>query len=105
MVFRILRRNHASGSTRRDCDMASARKTRVQRTLRAFVIEILIYAALVTAYFFAVLHFLGGWLVDLETQHIRVYAVVALLLIIGQAVVLEAVTTTLMRLLRGGRSE
>ena len=77
--------------------MASARKTRVQRTLRAFVIEILIYAALVTAYFFAVLHFLGGWLVDLETQHIRVYAVVALLLIIGQAVVLEAVTTTLMR--------
>jgi hypothetical protein len=73
--------------------------------LRAFAVEIVIYAALVTAYFFAVLHFLGGWLVQLETQHIRVYAVVALLLIIGQAVALEAVTTGLLRLLRGGRSE
>ena len=73
--------------------------------LRAFAVEIVIYAALVTAYFFAVLHFLGGWLVQLETQHIRVYAVVALFLIIGQAVALEAVTTGLLRLLRGGRSE
>ena len=73
--------------------------------LRAFAVEIVIYAALVTAYFFAVLHFLGGWLVQLETQHIRVYAVVSLLLIIGQAVALEAVTTGLLRLLRGGRSE
>ena len=73
--------------------------------LRAFAVEIVIYAALVTAYFFAVLHFLGGWLVQLETQHIRVYAAVALLLIIGQAVALEAVTTGLLRLLRGGRSE
>ncbi len=77
----------------------------MQRTLRAFALELLIYAALVTAYFFAVLHFLGDWLVQLETQHIRIYAFIAILLIIGQAVVLEAVTTGLMRLLRGGRSE
>jgi hypothetical protein len=76
----------------------------MQRTLRAFALELIIYAALVTAYFFAVLHFLGGWLVHLERQHIRAYAAVAILLIIGQAVVLEAVTTGLMRLLRG-RSE
>ncbi len=85
--------------------MAARRKTEVQRTLGAFLIEIIIYGALVTGYFFAVLHFLGGWLVQLETQHIRIYAVVAIVLIIGQAVVLEAVTTGLMRLLRGGRSE
>jgi hypothetical protein len=38
-------------------------------------------------------------------QHIRIYAVVAILLIIGQAVLLEAITTGLLRLLRGGRSE
>ncbi len=80
-------------------------KTEVRQTLRAFAVELLIYAALVTGYFFAVLHFLGGWLVRLETEHIRVYAVVAILLIIGQAVFLEAVTTGLLRLLRGGRSE
>jgi hypothetical protein len=85
--------------------MPASRKTQVKRTLRAFMIELVIYGALVTGYFFAVLHYLGGWLVRLETQHIRVYAVVAILLIIGQAVVLEAVTTGLMRMLRGGRSE
>ena len=80
-------------------------KTEIGRTLRAFVVELLVYAVLVTAYFFAVLHFLGGWLMRLATEHIHTYALVAILLIIGQAVVLEAVTTGLMRLLRGGRSE
>ena len=81
------------------------RSKTVRRTLRAFALELAISAALVTGYFFAVLHFLGDWLVQLETQHIRIYALVAILLIIGQAVVLEAVTTGLLRLLRGGRSE
>jgi hypothetical protein len=80
-------------------------KREVRRTLRAFAVELLIYAALVTAYFFAVLHFLGGWLVRLETEHIHTYAIVAILLIIGQAVVLEAITTGLLRLFRGGRAE
>jgi len=59
--------------------MSQRSKTAVRRTLRAFAFELVIYAALVTGYFFAVLHFLGGWLVQLETQHIRVYAVVAIL--------------------------
>ena len=85
--------------------MGRRSKTAVRRTLRAFALELVIYAALVTGYFFTVLHFLGGWLVQLETRHIRVYAVVAILLILGQAVVLETVTTGLMRLLRRGRSE
>jgi hypothetical protein len=85
--------------------MPAGRKTQVKRTLRAFALELLIYAALVTGYFFAVLFYLGDWLVQLETQHIRIYAVISIFLIIGQAVVLEAVTTGLMRLLRGGRSE
>jgi hypothetical protein len=80
-------------------------KTAVRKTLWAFAVELVIYAAFVTIYFFAVLHFLGGWLVQLETRHIHTYAVVAILLIIGQAVALEAVTTWLMRFLRGGRSE
>jgi hypothetical protein len=82
----------------------ASRKTAAQRTLRAFVVELLIYAVLVTGYFFAVLEFLGNWLVNLESRHIRFYAMTAILLIIGQAVVLEMVTTGLMRLLRG-RSE
>ena len=80
-------------------------KKQAQQTLRAFALELVVYAALVTGYFFAVLNFLGNWLLELEKDHIQVYAVVAILLIIGQAVVLEFVTTGLMRLLRGGRSE
>jgi hypothetical protein len=70
------------------------------KSLRVFAIELAIYAVLVTAYFFLVLHLLGNWLYRLDTQHRILYAVVALLLIAGQAVVLDALTTVLFRFLR-----
>jgi hypothetical protein len=76
-------------------------KKETARTLRAFAIELAIYALLVVAYFFLVLHFLGGWLHQLESQHRYVYAAVAILLMIGQAVVLQNVTTLLLRFIRG----
>jgi hypothetical protein len=76
-------------------------KKEAARKLRAFGIELAIYAVLVIAYFFLVLHLLGQWLFHLEAQHRIVYAVVALLLIAGQAIALDAVTTLLFRLLRG----
>ena len=79
-------------------------KKEAAKTLRAFLIELVVYAALVVLYFFLVLHFLGGWLHQLETLHRYTYAGVAILLIIGQAVLLESVTTLLLRMLRG-RSE
>ncbi len=79
-------------------------KTEAAKTLRAFLIELAVYGVLVTAYFFLVLHYLSGWLQDLHLIHVKLYAIVAIALIIGQAVVLESVTTWLMRLLRG-RSE
>jgi hypothetical protein len=85
--------------------MVTTRKKGARRILHAFVVELVLYGLLVTAYFFGVLLFLGAWLVQLEMQHVRIYAVVAILLIIGQAVLLEAITTGLLRLLRGGRSE
>ena len=72
--------------------------------LRAFLIELAIYAVLVIGYFFLVLHFLGEGLHQLEHRHRYTYAGVALLLIIGQAVILENITTLLLRILRG-RSE
>ncbi len=73
--------------------------------MTAFLIELVVYSALVVGYFFAVLHFLAGWLNNLEKTHIHIYAIVAIVLIIGQAILLETVTTALMRLLQGGRSE
>jgi hypothetical protein len=79
-------------------------KKETATTLRAFLIELAIYAVLVIAYFFLVLHLLGGWLYQLETHHRYAYAGVAILLIIGQAVALEGLTTFLLRLIKG-RSE
>ena len=79
-------------------------KAATSTTLRAFLVELAVYAALVTGYFFLVLHFLAGWLQELHLHHVKLYAIVAIVLIIGQAVVLETVTTWLFRLIRG-RSE
>ena len=79
-------------------------KPETAKTLRAFAIELAIYALLVVGYFFLVLHFLGEGLHRLEIHHRYTYAGVAILLIVGQAVVLESVTTFLLRLIRG-RSE
>ena len=79
-------------------------KKEAAKTLRAFLIELAVYAVLVVGYFFLVLHLLGGWLRQLEIHHRYTYAGVAILLIIGQAVLLESVTTILLRIIRG-RSE
>jgi hypothetical protein len=80
-------------------------KPKAAKALRAFLIELAVYSILVIGYFFAVLHFLADWLNHLEKAHINIYALVAIGLIIGQAIVLERLTTGLMRLLQGGRSE
>ena len=84
---------------------ATATKREKTNTLRAFLIELAVYAVFVTGYFFLVLHYLSGWLQNLHLNHVRIYALATIVLIIGQAVLLESVTTWLLRLLRGGRSE
>jgi hypothetical protein len=58
----------------------------------------------VVAYFFLVLHVMGGWLMRLDQQKVHLYARGSRGLIIGQADVLESVTTLIFRLFRG-RSE
>jgi hypothetical protein len=68
--------------------------------LKPFLLECAIYSVLVVAYFFLVLHFLGGWLKDLFDHRRWVYAFVALGLMLGQAVVLEMVTSLLLRFTR-----
>jgi hypothetical protein len=79
-------------------------KKETAETVRAFAIELVIYSLLVIAYFFLVLHFLGQCLYQLEIHHRYLYAGLAILLIVGQAVLLESLTTFLIRLIRG-RSE
>ncbi len=79
-------------------------KSDTRKTLYSFFGELVVYGILVVAYFFLVLHFLGGWLASLDQQNIKLYALVSIGLIIGQAVILESVTTLIFRLMRG-RSE
>jgi len=74
--------------------------TVTKRTVFHLIIEVLIYAALVSVYLALVLHFLVGWLKELSTKEPAVYAVVAILLMIAQAVGLERVASTLVQVTR-----
>ena len=69
-------------------------------SIRSFLIELVVYAVCVVAYFFLVLHFLGGWLKDQFDHHRWVYAVVGLVIVLAQAVLLEWLTSALLRFLR-----
>jgi hypothetical protein len=79
-------------------------KAEARRALFSFLIELLVYSVLVIGYFFLVLHLLGPWLLNLDKEHIRLYAITSVGLIVVQAVLLEWVTTLLLRFIRG-RSE
>lgn len=65
-------------------------------TLRSFLIELAVYAALVAAYFFLVLHFTGDWLDHIFEHNRRLYATLALVFIVVQGVALEAITRWLL---------
>ncbi len=72
-------------------------KARIWTLLRNFGIEVLIYAVLVVAYFFLILEFLGEPLQRLFEHSLVLYAFISLALIVAQGVVLEAVTSFLIR--------
>ena len=78
---------------------------KTKHALKAVLIELVVYAALVVGYFFLVLHFLGTWLFQLFEQKRTLYAFVALGLIISQGVLLEILTTALLRLIRSETEE
>ena len=79
-------------------------KAEYRRTLLSFLLELALYSVLVIVYFFLVLHFIGAWVAEIHQDHVTLYAVLCVALILGQAVLLEWVTTFLLRLIRG-RSE
>ena len=68
--------------------------------LKTFLIELLVYAALVFFYVLLVIRLLGNWLYGLF-EHTKIhYAIAALLLIVGQGIALEMLTTLLLKLVR-----
>jgi hypothetical protein len=65
-------------------------------SLKLFVLELFLYAALVAGYYFLVLHLLGPTLKDIYDHQRRLYAGLALGLIIGQGFLLEILTRGLL---------
>jgi hypothetical protein len=80
-------------------------KQGLKNVLKAFSIELPLYAVLMVAYVFFVLHYLGHWLFQLFVSERKLYAVVALALIIGQGCFLEILARTLLGLIKGKREK
>jgi len=69
-------------------------------SLKSFIIELVVYAALVVGYFFLVLKFLGDWLYRVHQENAHLYAFLALALIVCQGVVLEILTRVLLDIIK-----
>jgi hypothetical protein len=75
-------------------------KKGIKNSLAWYMLELCVYAVLIVVYYFLVLHVLGDWLHRLFAHDRRIYAGVALALIVGQGVFLEAVTRLLLLLVK-----
>ena len=80
-------------------------KQTFKNAAKAFSIELPLYAVLVTAYVFFVLHFLGGWLFGLFTSQRKLYAIVALLLVTVQGYFLEVLSRALLGWVKGKKEK
>jgi hypothetical protein len=75
------------------------------KLIRNFVLEMIVYSALLLVYFLTILRILGNWLFDLFNNNLLVYAIVGLMIMLIQGVVLEWLTSLLIRLLGLERME
>lgn len=80
-------------------------KKDLKNLFKSFSIELPVYSIVVVIYFFLVLHFLGDRLYQMFLTQRSWYALLSLLLIIAQGVVLESLTRTLLRFIRGNRED
>ena len=74
-------------------------KSGLKNLFKSFSIELPVYVVLVFGYFFLVLHFLGNWLYHLFLDERKLYALMALVLIVVQGFVLEMITRALLRII------
>jgi hypothetical protein len=73
--------------------------------LRNFIVELIVYGALVAAYSILGLRLLGKPLAQLFHSNLGAFAVVSLVLIVAQGVLLDALTSFLLDKLRLERPE
>jgi hypothetical protein len=85
--------------------MARSASANQVRDLKSSVLHLTLYSVLLLIYFLLVLRYWSGWLKDLFLQHRHEYAIVAILLMIVQAVGLEAISFSILKRVRGGRDE
>ena len=76
------------------------KRPNIRILVRNFIVEILVYGVLLVGYFYLVLHYLGDFLTNLFDNQLHIYSFLGLGLIVAQAVLLEMVTSYLIRLLR-----
>ena len=74
-----------------------AEQKKSEPSLKAFMVQMAIFSALVVSYFFLVLSFLSHWLKEIFDQDKLVYALVAWGLIATQGVVLEIIAAALLK--------
>lgn len=70
------------------------------RRVVTIAVELVLHAVLVVAYFFAVLQWLNEPLVRLSRENLAYYAVASILLILGQGMLLDIVTSIVPHLVR-----
>jgi hypothetical protein len=75
-------------------------KPALKKQLGAFGLEMLVYAGLIVGYLFLVLHFFGGELHRLFLHDRTLYAWMALLAVVAQGFLLEALTRVLLRFIK-----
>jgi len=75
-------------------------KAAIKNAVKSYAGEVILYAGLVAAYFYLVLHYLGGWLERLFVNDRKLYAGLAVALIIGQGFLLELLTRLLLGLFK-----
>ena len=68
----------------------------IKRFVKNFLIELVLYGSLVVGYFLLALRYLNTYLTDIFHNNLLTYAVLALLLIIAQGVLLDALTSFLL---------
>jgi len=68
-------------------------------SLKAFAVQLAVFAALVVSYFFLVLSFLSHWLKELFDENKLIYALVAWALMAAQGVVLEIIAAALLKVI------
>jgi hypothetical protein len=95
----------SSSKQRRPRRLVALRDHSAGNLLRYFVLEMLIYSPLVVVYFLVVLRLLGDPLRILFDQNLGLYGFVGLALIVAQGVLLDMVTSFIIRRIGRDRLE